>query len=339
MDADCIIQGRTMGPSKLGSIQRLLAENPHCSRDRLSRRRCQLWDWRDPKGQLKDMAARSLLLKLHERRWITLPAKRWASPHRMRHKRVVQGDHATEPIQASRRQLLPLEVRELSRYPEEQPLFECLLHRYHYLSHTSSVGLNLKYLIYERGGRPVVCLVFGSAEPNPSSAQTGLGLSAAVGRSRGLAFMRRHHQLWKLARTCLGALIDLLLRLEGEVRELRRHVKELQDRLALTSRNRSQPPSTDGLAKPAPQSLRQKTGRSRGGQPGHPGRTLQPVAKPDHVAAHRLDRCPCGFCPGRSLRDQPLLGRGIKPLSAGGQRAGAARRRSPGAGLRDDSGG
>ena len=120
--------------------------------------------------------------------------------------------------------------------------------------------------------------------------------------------MRRRQQLWKLARTCLNALIDLLLRLEGEVRELRRHVKELQDRLALTSRNSSKPPSTDGLAKPAPKSLRQKTGRRQGGQPGHPGRTLQPVEKPDHIVPHRLDRCPCGFCQGRSLRDQPLLG-------------------------------
>jgi transposase len=120
--------------------------------------------------------------------------------------------------------------------------------------------------------------------------------------------MRRRQQLWKLARTCLSALIDLLLRLEAEVRDLRRQVKELKDRLALTSRNSSKPPSTDGLAKPAPKSLRQKTGRARGGQPGHPGRTLQPVAKPDHIVAHRLDHCPCGFCQGRSLRDQPLLG-------------------------------
>jgi hypothetical protein len=81
----------------------------------------------------------------------------------MRHKRVAEVDHATEPIGASLRQLLPLEVRELSRCPEDQPLFECLLHRYHYLSHTSAVGLNLKYLVCERGGRPVACLLFGSA--------------------------------------------------------------------------------------------------------------------------------------------------------------------------------
>ena len=185
MDAECIIQGRTIGPDDLTSIRRLLAENPACSRYQLSRLLCQSWDWRDPQGQLKDMAARSLLLKLAARGWIPLPAPRRASPNRMRHKRVPQVDHATEPIQASLRELLPLEVRELSRYPEAQRLFECLLHRYHYLSHTSSVGLNLKYLIYEPGGRPVACLLFGSAAWQCAVRDQFIGWSAAE-RQRAL---------------------------------------------------------------------------------------------------------------------------------------------------------
>ena len=119
--------------------------------------------------------------------------------------------------------------------------------------------------------------------------------------------MNRRQQLLKLAWTCLAKLIDLLLGLEKEVRDLRRQVKELKDRLALNSRNSSKPPSSDGLAKPAPKSLRQKTGRKPGGQPGHPGRNLQPVAQPDHTQMHRLDRCPCGRCQGRSLRNEPVL--------------------------------
>lgn len=165
MDAECIIQGRTIGPEHGVSLQRLLAENPQCSRYKLSRLLCELWDWRDPQGQLQDMAARALLLKVQARGWITLPAKRRESPNRMRHKQVAQVDHATEPIQAPLCQLLPLEVRELSCHPEDQPLFECLLHRYHYLSHTSSVGLNLKYLVRERTGRPVLAFLFDPEVP------------------------------------------------------------------------------------------------------------------------------------------------------------------------------
>jgi len=119
--------------------------------------------------------------------------------------------------------------------------------------------------------------------------------------------MSRRRQLVELARTCLSALIELVLRLEAETRALRSEVKELKDRLALSSRNSSKPPSTDGLAKPAPKSLRKRTGRRRGGQPGHPGRTLQPVDEPDHLVLHALGRCPCGLCQGRSLRNEPVV--------------------------------
>jgi transposase len=82
--------------------------------------------------------------------------------------------------------------------------------------------------------------------------------------------LSRRQQLFQLARTSLGKLIGLLLRLEAQVRQLRQQVKELQARLALNSTNSSQPPASDGLAKPAPKSLRTKTGRRPGGQPGHP---------------------------------------------------------------------
>ena len=119
--------------------------------------------------------------------------------------------------------------------------------------------------------------------------------------------MSRRQQLLQLAKRGVGALIKLVLGLETKVQALQRQVQELKDRLALTSRNSSKPPSADGLAKPMPKSLRKKTGRKRGGQPGHPGKTLVPVAKPDHTVLHRLGSCPCGKCPGRSLRDEPVL--------------------------------
>jgi hypothetical protein len=144
-------------------LRKLLQSHPEWSRYRLSVELCRLWDWRAPNQQLKDMAARTLLLKLEQRGLVRLPAKRRPSPNRMLHKQVRPVAHAREPIHDPLAQLTPLEVLELSQRPEHLPLYEWLLHDHHYLSYASPVGLNLKYLVRDRQGRPLGCLLFGSA--------------------------------------------------------------------------------------------------------------------------------------------------------------------------------
>jgi hypothetical protein len=161
-----VIQGRRIGPAELAQVQSLLALHPDWSRYRLSRELARRWAWRSASGQLKDMAARSLLLKLEQRGGMTLPARRWASPNRMRHKRrpSLAATFHPEPVQAPLSALRPLRYREVSAGPAaERALFEGLLHRYHYLSYRSPVGENLQYLVRERAGRPVACLLFGAA--------------------------------------------------------------------------------------------------------------------------------------------------------------------------------
>jgi len=82
---------------------------------------------------------------------------------------------------------------------------------------------------------------------------------------------------------------------ERIIAQLQARIAELERQLAASSRNSSRPPSSDGLDKPAPKSLRGRSGRKPGGQPGHEGRTLRQVEKPDEVVVHEPGACAgCG---------------------------------------------
>ncbi len=84
-------------------------------------------------------------------------------------------------------------------------------------------------------------------------------------------------------------------RLRSEIEALRKDLKKQTDKTAKDSHNSSKPPSSDGLKKPKPKSLRKPSDRPSGGQPGHKGQTLKMVEKPDFTVTHAVECCAgCG---------------------------------------------
>jgi len=92
---------------------------------------------------------------------------------------------------------------------------------------------------------------------------------------------------------------------QAQLEALLAEVAELRARLGATSRNSSRPPSADGPGKPAPRSLRGKSGRKPGRPKGQPGATLEMTASPDAVIRHEPGAC--ASC-GAGLATAPLAG-------------------------------
>jgi len=92
-------------------------------------------------------------------------------------------------------------------------------------------------------------------------------------------------------------------------------VSEFQSRLNKNSRNSSKPPSSDGLNKPAPKSLRVAGQRPSGGQPDHPGTTLSQVAQPDHIVVHGVASL-CEVCGDKMGQAQVVQKRQVFDLPA-----------------------
>ena len=91
-----------------------------------------------------------------------------------------------------------------------------------------------------------------------------------------------------------AAVVSLVGELLSRLNQLEAEVKELKGRLGKNSRNSSKPPSGDGFGKRT-RSLRRKSEKPIGGQPDHPGQTLEWCSVPEFVEMHDIESCSgCG---------------------------------------------
>ena len=160
-DKRCV-QGRWIGAEEILSLRQWIEQRRQWSRKRLAKGLCEQWDWRDGCGRLKDFAARSLLLKLAATRQIELPPLQ--ENKRRAPRRVAALPLWEEPIRetATLAQVQPLRVGIIQSGTAAGKRWAFYLQTYHYLG-LRVVGENIGYLIGDRHGRDLACLLFGAA--------------------------------------------------------------------------------------------------------------------------------------------------------------------------------
>jgi hypothetical protein len=158
-----IIQGRVVTPEILVAVRDLITEQPEWSRRRLALELCRQWQWHNAAGQIKDMAARSFLDKLEARGWIQLPPRqRRHGPGFAPRLAALPSSPAAE-VKESLAQLRPLQWQVFNARQPQAARFNAYLARYHYLPYRSTVGENLGYVVQDRQGRDLACVLFGAA--------------------------------------------------------------------------------------------------------------------------------------------------------------------------------
>lgn len=172
------IQGRFLTETEVNEIRIFLSDNPTWNRSRLSRELCELWNWRRPDGQLKDMACRELLRKLESRLLIKLPPRQRPGPGRSPVIESVAVDKSH--VACSFSDLKPVKVIDARISVQYEKAFNYLLKEYHYLSYGRPVGQNMKYLILGPNDRILGCLLFGAAAWKSVDRDQWIGWSAAT---------------------------------------------------------------------------------------------------------------------------------------------------------------
>ena len=156
------VQSRRLEAKDLKWIRQLIKAHPDWNRSKLSVHIAQRWEWRNQVGQLKDMACRSMLLKLEQKGLLCLPARQKPSNNDCPFRPLAPlAPPLEEPIESQLRRLEPLRLRP-AQSPDELALFDWLVWRYHYLPYNGASGENIKYLAYDAQARPLACLLYGA---------------------------------------------------------------------------------------------------------------------------------------------------------------------------------
>jgi hypothetical protein len=153
-------RARELTTSDIAFIQETIFRHYELGRSYISRVLCQAWGWTQPNGKFKEYAARDLLLRLEEKGFIELPPRLRVKNNSKRKSFAQVPIFLQTPISGAIREYCGISLRLAS--PDDNYLWDYLVHHHHYLGLPKLVGEHLRYLAFI-DEQPAVCLAWASA--------------------------------------------------------------------------------------------------------------------------------------------------------------------------------
>jgi hypothetical protein len=151
--------GKDFLESDIDRIREVIHNNPDDHRVFLSKKVCDVFNWRKPNGELKDMSCRVAMLRMERDNLITLPAPRTknGNGNRLKSRQLL----GTAPINVEINSLANLKF-ELVKQGQSSYLWNEYIEQYHYLGYSPLPGAQLRYFVYS--GTDIVALLgFGAS--------------------------------------------------------------------------------------------------------------------------------------------------------------------------------
>jgi hypothetical protein len=148
---------------RIEQINAMIRKNPGWNRTAISVALCEMWEWKSPTGQIKDISCRDVLRALDKAGKIKLPAaQRMGHPPGGGRDKIDILSHNTEAVTGKLSEFMPLSIT-IAVTKDELRVFKSYIKQYHYLGYDRSIGEGQKYIVTSKDGIPLACLMFGSA--------------------------------------------------------------------------------------------------------------------------------------------------------------------------------
>lgn len=153
--------GREWSSDQLERIRRLIDSEPDSNRAGLSRRVCEMFDWRRADGRLKEMSCRVAMLRMARAGLIVLPPPEGSNGNGRIRPRITSASDPREEVSLASEELRAI-VLDPVACPKDSSLWNELVQRYHYLGYKPLPGEQLRYLVRSNDA-VLAALGFGAA--------------------------------------------------------------------------------------------------------------------------------------------------------------------------------